>query len=240
MLPLLLEDASSYVHGSMWFQLDGSSPHFEWVRNGLTTTFWIQGLDMEIGSLGLHSFLSCPPPPIFICGNLYHRSLGSQQLIKGTDMAAADNRSLPRQLVTVRGSIQCHCEVCVQMSGKSLQTSVICYDTHSLHWQIPARAIMYSKTYSEVTTENYYKGQNMFACFLSSTANKIIWYIMLKTSVFNFAITILQRHITIKAFNNAKLKKKLHFQPQWSAQLSPQALYSSSGSPCTGAEAVTK
>jgi hypothetical protein len=67
------------------------------------------------------------PPDIYLWmlegKSLYHRSLGSQQLINDIEVAAA-NRNLPRQLVTVRGSIQCHCEVCSGCGGATLN---ICY-----------------------------------------------------------------------------------------------------------------
>jgi hypothetical protein len=58
----------------------------------------------------------------------------------------------------------------------------------------------------------------MLACFLSLTANKIIWHITLKTSVSIFAITILQRYITIMTFSSGKAENKLHFQHQLISQ----------------------
>jgi hypothetical protein len=64
-------------------------------------------------------------------------------LLNCIEVVAADIRNMLRKLVTVRGSLQCHCEECAQEDrGHSLN---ICCDVRSVCRKIPSTLTKYTQ-----------------------------------------------------------------------------------------------
>jgi hypothetical protein len=60
---------------------------------------------------------------------------GHDDVINRIEVAAAD--FIPRQLVSIRGSIWCRCEACVQVEGAHFEHLLWLCTAHSVHWQVP-------------------------------------------------------------------------------------------------------
>jgi hypothetical protein len=110
---------------------------------------------------GLHVLPICTPL-IFICRDTWREKVYATEvrdrddLVNRTEVTAAD--IVPRQLLTVRGSIRRRC-VC-SGGGRTLRTSVaITYSTFSaLTSPHHTNRKVLKKKYSEVTIEKCYKG----------------------------------------------------------------------------------
>jgi hypothetical protein len=81
------------------------------------------------------------PPHFYLWGCLKETVYATEfwdhdDLIKYIEVAAAEIRNVPTQLVTIRVSIWCHCEAYVQKEGGQFEH--LWCDVHTVYWQVGA------------------------------------------------------------------------------------------------------
>jgi hypothetical protein len=90
--------------------------------------------------------------------------------------------NLPKQLVTLKGTIRCHCEACT--GGGSIVCTSVAMFFQCANKSSPQDQNVLEERKSEARNETCYKGRNLLFLSLSITGDKVICYV--KNNCFSF------------------------------------------------------